>query len=36
MRKPVNRRRGARKFNKQVRKTKTLNVKQPGRGGYRL
>lgn len=36
MRRPVNKRRSARKFRKQVGKTKALNVAKPGRGGFRL
>lgn len=32
----VNKRRGAKKFRKQVGRTKGANVMQPGRGGFRL
>jgi len=36
MRRSVNKRRGARRFNGQARKTKSVNVARPGRGGFRL
>lgn len=35
-RRPVSRSKGARKFGKQVGKTKAINVARPGRGGYRM
>lgn len=35
-RRPVSKGKSSRKFRKQVRKTKTLNVAVPGRGGFRL
>lgn len=35
-RRAVNKQRSARKFGKQVSKTKTLNVARPGRGGFRI
>lgn len=36
MRKSVNKRRGARKFRNEVSKTKSINLRKPSRGGYRL
>lgn len=36
MRRPVDKKRSARSFRKQVRKTKSANIARPGRGGYRL
>lgn len=35
-RRPVNKKRSARKFRKAVGKTARANVVRPGRGGYRL
>lgn len=35
-RRPVAKGRSSRSFSKGVRKTKSLNVARPGRGGYRL
>lgn len=36
MRRPVNKRRSARSFRKDVRKTRAVNLVAPSRGGYRL
>lgn len=36
MRRPVSKRKSARQFVKSARKTQVQNVKQPGRGGFRL
>lgn len=36
MRRSVNKRKGARSFRKQIRKTKGINLAKPTRGGYRL
>lgn len=36
MRRPVNKKRSARNFGKQVRKVNVRNVARPGRGGFRL
>lgn len=35
-RKAVNKRRSAKKFRKQVKKTKLVNLSRPARGGFRL
>ena len=35
-RRPVNKFRSARKFKGQVRKTAAVNMRRPGRGGFRL
>lgn len=35
-RRPVNKRRSAGKFRKQVRKTHPANMAKPGRGGFRI
>lgn len=35
-RRPVSKGKSAQQFRKQVGKTKSLNVKRPGRGGYRI
>lgn len=36
MRRPVNKARSAGQFRRNVRKTKVVNLAQPGRGGFRL
>jgi len=36
MRRPVSKRKSARRFGRDARKTQVQNVKQPGRGGFRL
>lgn len=35
-RRPVNKTRSVRKFRKEAKRTASLNVARPGRGGYRL
>lgn len=35
-RRPVNKARGARKFRKDVKRTRSVNLAKPGRGGFRL
>lgn len=35
-RRPVNKSRSARSFRKQIKRTQPVNVRAPGRGGYRL
>lgn len=36
MRRSVNKRKGARSFRKQAKRTKGVNMAKPGRGGFRL